>query len=95
MIETARIRSESPWHPRAEAADPADDEVDAHAGLARRVELLDERAVHQAVHLGDDPGAAAGPRVLGLAADADDQPVAQPGRRHQQVLEGRGAACSR
>ena len=87
MMETARMRSESPGTPGAQAADAADDEVDLHARRVGRVQLLDEVAVHQAVHLGDDARGAAGPRVVGLAPDAGDEAVAQPGGRHDEVVE--------
>src|SRR4029077_19038395 len=55
---------------RPEAADPAHDQVDPDPGLARRVQLLDEGAGHEAVHLGHDARRLAPAGVLGLAADA-------------------------
>ena len=64
------MRSDRPGIPGPQAADAAHDQVDRHAGLAREVELLDQRPVHQAVHLGDDARGPARAGVLGLAPDA-------------------------
>ena len=53
------------------------------------------RPVHQPVHLRDDARGPAGPGVLGLAADALDQRLAQAVGREDEMVEARAGACSR
>jgi hypothetical protein len=57
------------------------------ASLAPAVQLLDETTVLQAVHLRDDVRRPSRPRVIGLAADPRDEPVAQVVRREEEVVE--------
>ena len=70
-----------------EAADPADDEVDLHAGGGGRVEALDGGAVHQAVHLGDDARGLAEAGGGGLGGDEDLDLFVEVVGRDEQVLE--------
>src|SRR5262245_43355172 len=74
-------------HAGSQAADAAHDQVDLHAGLARRVQLLDDGGIDEAVHLGDEPSRAPRARVVGLPPDALDEAVAQVGGSDQQVVE--------
>src|SRR5690606_26729816 len=67
----------------ADAGDPPHDQLDPHAVLGRRVQLVDQVRVDQAVHLHDDVAGAG--RRGPLVADEADQPVAQGVRRHQQL----------
>ena len=50
-------RLRQPGHARAQAADPADDEVDLTAGVRRVVERVDHLGVDEAVHLHHDAAA--------------------------------------
>jgi hypothetical protein len=76
-----------PFIPGHQAADAADDQVDLHAGLRRRVEGVDRRLVDQGVHLGEDPGRLAVPRVGGLAVDQLADAAMEVERGDQQVAE--------
>jgi hypothetical protein len=79
------MRSESPGTPRPQTADPPDDQVNLDAGRARPVELLDQGRIDEAVHLGDDPRWPSEPGVVRLAANTHHEPVAQIGRRDDQM----------
>lgn len=54
----------------AQAADPADDEIDFDAGLGGAVEGIDEDGVDEGIHLGDD---ASGQTLFGVGAFAIDE----------------------
>ena len=73
-IERTRIRSDRPGTPGRDRADPADDEVDLDAGLARPVERLDRGRVDDRVELEHDPRLAAGLGELDLALDQPEDP---------------------
>ena len=69
-----------------QAADAAHDQVDLHAGLRRAVKRLDDLAVHQRIHLGDDArGQAAAGRSRPRARSAASIRVVQLERRDQQL----------
>src|SRR5882724_10716883 len=72
---------------RAQAADAADDEIDPHAGRARRVQLLDQAPVDQRVHLGDEARRAARPGMVRLAADPFHERVTHRGGSEDEVVE--------
>ena len=80
--------------PRPEAADPAHDQVDRHAGLRGLVQRDDDVGIHQRVHLGDDPRRPSRPMVLDLPADHLEEALPHAPRRHDQlpVPRGRGEA---
>ena len=73
---------------RPQAADPAHDQVDLHAGLRRAVERLDHLRVHQRVHLHDDARRPPGRGVLRLALHQLQEPLA-----HRRAA--RRSACGR
>src|SRR5439155_8290238 len=70
-----------------EAADPPDDQVDVHPRLARRAQLVDERAIDETVQLGDQPGPAPRSGVLGFTANLRDQRLPEPGGGDDEVVE--------
>src|SRR5207302_3612343 len=74
-------------HLRTQRAHAAHDQVDAHPGLARLVQLLDEPAVQEPVHLRDDPGRPPPASVLALAANPLDEALAQVARGEQEMVE--------
>src|SRR5690606_18847357 len=63
-----------PGHASTQAADPADDHVDLHAGGARTIERLDHRGVGDRVRLDGDPALGA---VLDLTLDELQDPRAE------------------
>ncbi len=72
-------------HAGAQAADAADDEIDFHARLRCVVERLDHRPIDESVHLQHDTTGGPGRRVGGHAAHLGDDPLAQIGRRDEQL----------
>ena len=69
----------------ANPAVAADDQVDADARLAGFVELADQRAVFQAVHLGDDRAGVSLHGVGDLVVDQFDEALAHVDRRDEQL----------
>src|SRR5439155_25610405 len=74
-------------HGGAQATHAAHDQVDPYARLAGAVQLLDQAAVDEPVHLRDDPRGSPGPGMVRLTANALDEPVAQIRGREQEVVE--------
>src|SRR6267142_4255469 len=66
-----------PRHRGAQATHTAHDQVDPYARLAGAVQLLDQAAIDEPVHLRDDPRGPPGTGMACLTADALDEPVAQ------------------
>ena len=73
-------------HAGPQAADAADDQVDADARLRGTVEHGDDLGIDQRVHLGDDPGRAAGLGVGALAFDQRAQSIGEVAGRDDQLV---------
>src|SRR4029077_7848538 len=72
-------------YPRAQAADAAHDELDAHAGLRGFVERLDHRPVDEAVHLEHDTTRGPGSRIRAHAPHFVDDALAQVGGGDEEL----------
>src|SRR5262249_32757651 len=72
---------------RTQGADAADEQVDLRARLRRRVELVDQLGMREAVHLDPDVRLLAVSRGVGNGADLLHQTLAQRERRDEQLAE--------
>src|SRR6185503_8951608 len=71
-------------HPRSEAADAANQEVDVHSLIGRVVERVDDLRRLQRVHLGKDAGRPAGAGMVRLTMDQREEAVFQRRRCDEQ-----------
>jgi len=77
---TTEMCSLSFGHPRHQAADAADVELDFHAGVGRAIQGLDDFRIDERVELGDDPRFLAVVLPVGLRVDHLDDSFAQAER---------------
>ena len=81
--------SDTPGNSRPQRAQPADDQIDLHAGARSAIQRLDDLRIHQRIHLGDDAARASGRGELGFALDFLDHLFVQAERRLQQLGQPR------